>query len=78
MIEVANGAAIRVIRERTGLSLRSLADSAGISQAQLSRIETGSSPGSPTSIRKIADRLRVPRESIVTYAAEAEPAAAQA
>jgi transcriptional regulator with XRE-family HTH domain len=77
MIERANGASIRAIRELSGISLRSFAARIGITASQMSRIETGGSPGSPATIRKIADALHVPREAIVTYdAAEAEPAGA--
>jgi transcriptional regulator with XRE-family HTH domain len=78
MIERANGEAIRVIRERSGFSLRTLAAKAGLTGASLSRIETGHSPGSPESIRKIADALACPRAAIVDHAPAPEPAQAPA
>ena len=70
-----NGAAIRVIRERTGISLTGLASAAGIDKGYLSRIENGERANvGPEALRSLADRLGVPLEAI-TYPAPAEAAA---
>lgn len=74
-----NGAAIRVIRERTGISLTALAADAGIDKGQLSRIERGERGGkapSAATLKAIADRLSVSLEAITYPAletAEARP-----
>ena len=61
-----NGAAIRAIRERHGLSLSQLAAEIGIHKGTLSRIERQRISTDPANIRAIADRLRVPLDAI-TY-----------
>lgn len=75
MILRPNGAAIRVIRERTGISLSALAADAGIDKGQLSRIERGQRGGlvpSPATLRAIADRLSVTLDAITYPAPEPE------
>lgn len=76
MIQKANGAAIRVIRDRTGITLTDLAACVGIDKSQLSRIERGESETTPAVMRALADRLRVPLEAITYPAAPPEPLAA--
>lgn len=77
-----NGAAIRVIRERTGISLTGLAAKAGITKGQLSMIERGLPGGlnpRPEVMRGIADALGVHLAAITNLTPEpaaAEPAAA--
>jgi transcriptional regulator with XRE-family HTH domain len=72
-----NGAAIRAIRERTGISLVGLASAAGINKGYLSRIERGERVTvGPEVLRALADRLGVPLEAIISYPAPAETAAA--
>ena len=56
---------VRVWREYRGVSLRSLADQAGISPSALSDTETGKSEGRPTTLRRIADILRVNLDDLV-------------
>lgn len=50
-----NGAAIRVLRERLGLSQTAFADRAGINRSHLSNIEGNRRPVSP----EVAEQLRV-------------------
>jgi transcriptional regulator with XRE-family HTH domain len=68
MQRLTNGAAIRAIREPTGLKQFELADLAGISKSHLCKIEQGTEQGSPAAVRKIADALGVPLAAI-TYPA---------
>lgn len=53
-------ARIRSLRESRGLSLRGLADAAGISPATLSQIEQGQTSPSVATLEKLAHGLRVP------------------
>lgn len=55
-----NPHALRVIRERSGLSVSELARRAGMSQPHLSNIEAGKRRASPAALRQLADALRVP------------------
>ena len=55
-----NGHALRVIRERSGLSVSALASEVGISQPHLSNIERGRRRASPEVSRRLAVALRVP------------------
>lgn len=59
-----NGAAIRVIRNRSGWSLTRLAATIGVSHGYLSNIEAGRRQASPEVTRAIADALEVPLASI--------------
>jgi transcriptional regulator with XRE-family HTH domain len=61
-----NPHALRVIRERSGLSVSELARAAGLSQPHLSNIEIGRRQASPSVIRALADALRVPLLSLIT------------
>jgi transcriptional regulator with XRE-family HTH domain len=60
-----NPHALRVIRQRSGLSESELARVAGLSQPHLSNIETGRRKASPAVIRALADALRVPLLSLL-------------
>ena len=55
-----NRHALRVIRERSGLSISALADPAGISQPHLSNIESGRRRASAAVISQLAVALKVP------------------
>lgn len=73
-----NGDAIRVIRERTGISLTALAADVGIDKGQLSRIERGQPGGlvpSARTLRAIADSLGVPLSAITYRVPEPEEVA---
>ena len=59
-----NGAAIRVIRQLRGFGLRQLAQLAGISPTQISRIEQEKRGASEDARQRIADALDVPIEAI--------------
>jgi len=54
-----NGVALRVIRERSGLSVSQLARLVGISQPHLSNLEVGRRSASPALARRLAAELRV-------------------
>lgn len=54
-----NGAAIRTIRERTGLTVTELAKRIGISQGSLSAIEKEDRRPSPEVLVRIAQELKV-------------------
>jgi transcriptional regulator with XRE-family HTH domain len=52
-----NRHALKVIRERTGVSKSQLADRAGVDRTLIHRLENGERNASPVVIRKIADAL---------------------
>jgi len=56
---------IRVWRQHRGLSVKALAESAGIAPAYLSQIETGKRDGTLSTIKKIADALDVSVDDLV-------------
>lgn len=51
------GARIRMLREREGLSLRTVAEAAGVSESFLSQIERGVASPSVASLRRVAEAL---------------------
>jgi transcriptional regulator with XRE-family HTH domain len=55
-----NGTALRIIRERSGLSATRLAQQAEISPQFLSDLELGRRNASPEVLRRIADSLECP------------------
>ena len=55
---------IRVHRRRRGMTIRQLADAAGISQSYLSHIETGRQWGSPATRSAIANALDMPADAL--------------
>jgi transcriptional regulator with XRE-family HTH domain len=59
-----NGTAIRAIREAQRRSLRSVADSVGISPGYLSDLERGVRGAAPETIQRIARELAVPVDAI--------------
>jgi len=61
------GRRIRTIRERRGLSLRAVADAAGVSESFLSQVERGVASPSVASLRGIAEALQ---ESIASFFAD--------
>lgn len=68
-----NPAALRVIRQRSGMTVTSCAEAAGIRQSHLSNIEAGRRKASPEVIIALADALRVELPAIL--AVPARPAA---
>ena len=60
-----NPHALRVIRERSGLSISELARRAGLSQPHLSNLEAGRRRASPGVVRRLADALQVPLLALV-------------
>lgn len=70
-----NPAALRVIRERSGLTVTALAVEAGIKQAHLSNIEAGRRNAGPDVVVALAKALKVELPAIL---ADPEPVAAVA
>jgi transcriptional regulator with XRE-family HTH domain len=66
---------LRVIREKDGHSLTSLAKSAGMSVSYLSELESGKRTPNAGIIQKLAQALNVPLSSIEPYRHHDEPAA---
>jgi DNA-binding XRE family transcriptional regulator len=65
---LADGEApVRVWREHHGLSLRGLAEKAGISAAMLSEIENGKKEGSVHTLAALARALRVDLDDLVSW-----------
>lgn len=60
-----NGAAIKAIRERTGMTKTELANAAAVDRTHLHRIETGERRGTPDQIVAIAQALKVPTTAII-------------
>lgn len=60
----ANPAALRVIRERTGMKVTALAVAAGIDRSNLTHIESGRRRGTPDQLVAIARALDVPVTAI--------------
>ncbi len=67
------GAFIREQRERANLSLRRLADSAGISNPYLSQIERGLRTPSSLILQSLAQGLRVSAETLYAQAGILDP-----
>jgi transcriptional regulator with XRE-family HTH domain len=60
-----NPAALRAIRERSGLTVTALAEQAGIKQAHLSNIEAGRRNAGPDVIVALATALKVELPAIL-------------
>ena len=59
-----NGEALRVIRERTGISATQLSTMTGIRTETICRLELGRRPGTEEQIVKLARALEVPDNAI--------------
>lgn len=68
------GRRIRTLRDRRGLSLRAVAETAGVSESFLSQVERGVASPSVASLRGIAEALN---ESVASFFAEGEEAGGQ-
>lgn len=64
VMEMELGRRIRVLREDKGVSLRMVADSAGVSESFLSQVERGVANPSVASLRRIAEALG---ESVASF-----------
>lgn len=74
-LPVLFGAALRMFRLETGLSLRALARRVGVSSAYLSRVETGRDPApTPVRLEAIAAALQLPPDLLVELAHQTGPA----
>lgn len=60
-----NGEALRVIRERSGLTGTALAEMVGVDRTHISNIEAGRKQPSPELARRLADALKVPLIAIL-------------
>ena len=60
-----NPAALRTIRERSGMTVTALAESAGVRQAHLSNIEAGRRKASPELVVALAQALKVELPAIL-------------
>ena len=69
-----NPTALRVIRERTGLTQTAVAHAAGIARPNYSFLEAGKRKGTGEQIRRIADVLRVPISAIAYLHPDEQPA----
>lgn len=68
-MEHAFGPYMKQLREKQGFSINQLAEAAGISNSQISRIENGvRGVPKPATIRKIADALAVPYTDMMKQA----------
>jgi DNA-binding XRE family transcriptional regulator/PHD/YefM family antitoxin component YafN of YafNO toxin-antitoxin module len=59
--------ALRVWREHRGLTVKQLADQAGVSAPFVSQIETGQREGSVETMRKLASVLKVSLDELVCF-----------
>jgi transcriptional regulator with XRE-family HTH domain len=66
------GAAIRAVREKSGLSMREVAARAGISQPFLSQIERGQSMPSMITVYRLAETLAVTPGDLLPTSSEAK------
>ncbi|PYE48514.1 transcriptional regulator with XRE-family HTH domain [Paenibacillus barcinonensis] len=74
-MEHAFGPYMKQLREQQGFSINQLAEAAGISNSQISRIENGvRGVPKPATIRKIADALHVPYTDMMKQAGYIETA----
>lgn len=73
-MEHAFGPYMKQLREQQGYSINQLAEAAGISNSQISRIENGvRGVPKPATIRKISDALSVPYTEMMKQAGYIEP-----
>lgn len=67
---------LRLLRERTGLSIRQLGELSGVSFSQIAYLERGEgTKQNPATVKKLADALAVPITAITTTV---EPEAVEA
>jgi|tagenome__1003787_1003787.scaffolds.fasta_scaffold20186662_2 transcriptional regulator with XRE-family HTH domain len=67
---------LRAIRERAALSQRELAELAGITPVQVSRIERGDAEPYPATVRKLAAALKVQPADLMEPISRGKDAAA--
>lgn len=59
-----NGEALRVIRERTGLTITQLGTASGVDRTVITRLESGERRGTPAQLVALAQALNVPLTAI--------------
>jgi transcriptional regulator with XRE-family HTH domain len=62
-----NPEALRVIRERSGMSKAELAERAGVDRTLITRLENGERPGTPRVIKALAEALACSQLAICNY-----------
>lgn len=71
---VLNGAALRTIRERTGLAQLALAEKSGVSQGRISELESlPTSTVRPATVKALAEALACDQAALITHT-EKQPA----
>lgn len=55
-----NQAALQALRERSGYSIRALAEVSGVSKSTIAALEAGDRPASPATVKRLAEALAVP------------------
>lgn len=71
-----NGAAIREIRQREGMTISQLAQAVGVSDPHIRNIETENKPARPEHIARIARALGCTPQAIRRLAEDTEPVSA--
>ena len=61
-----NGEALKVIRERTGLTITQLSTASGVDRTVITRLESGERRGTPAQIVALAQALNVAL-TVITY-----------
>ncbi len=69
-----NPEALRVIRERSGMSKAELAERAGVDRTLITRLENGERPGTPRVIKALAEALACSQLAICSYESTQVPA----
>lgn len=68
-----NGAALRTIRERTGLAQLALAEKSGVSQGRISELEAGHLNVRPATVKALAEALACDQAALIAHT-EKQPA----
>ena len=66
-----NKDSLRAVRERSGYSIRQLAEASGVSRSSISDIERGVQEPSPATVRNLAQALLVPTTALLLSDEEA-------
>lgn len=60
-----NHHALKALRERTGFTIRGLAEASGVSKSTISSAELGAHNPSPAAIKALAEALEVPTTALL-------------
>ena len=64
---VINHHALKALRERSGYTIRGLAEASGVSKSTISAAEQGERNPSPSAIKKLAEALAVPTVALLKH-----------